>query len=101
MSRVRVIVVGIVLLLAAYVGSYLALLDPIEVGDGGLYRWSSCRVPAYRAGSDFADAVFRPAAWVDRQVRPDYWAWREEVWESPAGVAKPATCRNDWAAQRS
>ena len=72
--------VGIVLLLGGYVLSYTALLDPGEFGEGGAWSMPYCRVPAYRAGGDFAAAAFRPAVWVDRQVRPGYWAWRVEEW---------------------
>jgi hypothetical protein len=75
--HLRRIVVGIVLLVVAYVISYAALLDPAEWGYGGLHRMIVGRDPAYRAGGEFADTAFRPALWVDQHVRPDYWATHE------------------------
>jgi hypothetical protein len=35
----------VVFLQVAYVGTYAALLRPVEFGGGGLHRWSSCRIP--------------------------------------------------------
>ena len=78
MSRVRLIIVGIAVGLVAYVGGYLALLDPGWAGDVSLQGSAGYRYPAYRVGGAFADAAFQPAAWVDQQVRPGYWAYREE-----------------------
>jgi hypothetical protein len=78
-------VVGAAVLLATYAGFYAALLAPAEIGDGGLAHWSGCRIPAYRAGGRFAETAFRPAHWVDRQIRPDYWAWHEETCDDPLG----------------
>src|SRR4051812_93803 len=71
----------LVLLLVAYAGSYAVLLAPCELAEGGSHRMNVCRVPTYRAGGEFAHPVFRPAHWADLKLRPDYWAWHEEVWQ--------------------
>ena len=81
MSRVRLAVIAIVLALVIYAGSYTALLDPSESPIANISPMTMRRHPAYRAGGDFAEAVFRPAAWVDRQLRPGYWADRVVVIE--------------------
>jgi hypothetical protein len=82
-SPLRRIVVGIVLLLVAYAGSYMALLDPGEIAEGGLERMNVCRLPFYRVRGEYVWDFYRPAHWVDRQVQPDYWAWRVEPPDQP------------------
>jgi hypothetical protein len=82
-SSLRRMAVGIVLLLAAYVASYAALLDPGELAEGGLERMNVCRVPAYRVGGEYAYAFYRPALWVDQRVRPGYWDWRVDPPDLP------------------
>jgi hypothetical protein len=95
-SWLRRMAVGLVLVLLAYIVSYAVLLDPGEIASGGLWRMNVCRVPAYRAGGEFAGTAFRPALWVDRHIiRPSYWDWREEVYKPPLqevdlGIFRPA-----------
>ena len=74
MSRDRVLVVTLALLLLAYVGGYLGLSDPrpggISLG-GSNETWMS---PNYRVGGDAAERVFWPLEQIDRRMRPSFWA---------------------------
>jgi hypothetical protein len=74
MSRVRLVVAGMALLIVLYVGAYAALLHPGTFEVGGIDRVDECRSPAYRTGGGAAATVFRPALRVGRRIRPDYWA---------------------------
>jgi hypothetical protein len=73
-SRVRVAVIGLTLLLLTYLGAYVALLKPglamslSSSGDLTIHRRH-----AYQVGGIVAEAVFYPVAWLDRRVRPSYW----------------------------
>ena len=51
----------VAMLLLAYFGSYYGLLTPRGYP------------PLYRFGGRWAEAAFRPAWWIDRQVRPKEW----------------------------
>jgi hypothetical protein len=69
-SRVRVAVAGLLALLGlAYVGSYIVLLSPMPSPWEG-----EPNDAAYRAGGNAAETVFVPLEWIDRRVRPGYWA---------------------------
>jgi hypothetical protein len=64
---------SIALLILAYLGSYVALLDPLEVvfWDGGSH--TVLRDPGYRVKGDTVRSAFAPLAWADQQFRSDYW----------------------------
>ena len=69
------------LLLVGYVGSYYALVKPVELE---LYHdygsMGAITVPHYAIGGLIADTIFSPIHKLDRQIRRDTWA--------------PAACRS-------
>jgi hypothetical protein len=84
-NRVRFAVCVAALLLVGYLGSYVALLRPAYVV---LIDGASCerlRAPAYRAKGETVRAVFAPAAWLDQQLRPDYWYKHIDFTDQPGG----------------
>ena len=79
-------VVAVLLLLPVlYVGSYLAMLDPLESRGGGML----VRSERYRGVGDvgIATHLFRPINLLDRRIRPSYW---EEVDPSTPQEEPPA-----------
>ena len=73
MGRLSGVLVGSALL--AYLGAYFAMLQPanLTILDGASgYRG---RLPAYRMGGSVTATAFRPLLWLDKQIRPRYWAW--------------------------
>ncbi len=81
--RLRTLFV-LVTTLCLYLGSYLALREPVVGYDQSVTysgNWMSIRLtpvnnPQYRLGGAFARAVFSPIAWIDWQFREDYWVQR-------------------------
>jgi hypothetical protein len=77
-ARVAPALLALLLIPAAYMGSYYALLK----AGGNITTWNDVRVhgrrthPAYRMEGDFVRAVFRPAHEVDRRLRPKRWKIR-------------------------
>ena len=63
--------------IAFYIAAYAAMLKPIEAIEGGMGRLARFNVPAYRAGSTWAVALFEPLNRLDQVVRTSYWAERE------------------------
>ena len=74
MSRGRMLVAALALLLLAYVGGYFALSDPclagVDLGGGGTHRMAA----HYRAGGEASRVVFCPLEMADRPTRPTFWA---------------------------
>lgn len=72
-SRIGVLV-AFALIIVAYVAGYFAMLRPADIvvldGEVGL----RVRVPVYEVSGSAPRTLFRPALWVDRQVRSRYWA---------------------------
>ena len=65
----------VVTLVCVYLGSYSAILQPINVvgeGFGGMVV-SGYREPHFRIGNAVSQVVFAPLVWIDRHVRPRYW----------------------------
>ena len=61
-------------LIAGYFASYVALMQPtIYVVDGSIFGSSGYRAPGFRFGEPVARVIFWPAAWLDQELRPDYW----------------------------
>ncbi len=60
----------LLLLFAAYVGSYLYCVDPMTA----LISSQSDAVP-YRRGGHTAAWIFWPLEKIDRQLRPRYWGF--------------------------
>ncbi len=68
---VVIILLGALVMLSLYVGSYIALADnsgTLRMGNDGL-----CYVRQYRYGGDAAAWFYWPLHYVDRQLRPAYW----------------------------
>jgi hypothetical protein len=64
------ILATLVLLLGVYVGAYLSLSQPYTCGINSM----TIRVQHYQWESPGVAALFRPANWIDRRLRPGYWA---------------------------
>ena len=72
-----VVAIVLVVLLPAYMGAYYAMLE-------GKIVWyypnsftppkEADVEPEYRVKSDRIDAIFQPAHYIDRKLRPSYWA---------------------------
>jgi hypothetical protein len=62
-------------LISVYFASYVALVQRVNYVDRGFSGIvvSGYRAPGYRFCEPIARIVFWPAAWLDRQLRPDYW----------------------------
>jgi len=62
-------------LVAMYFASYVALVQPNTYVDESFLGMvaSGYRAPGYRFCEPIARIVFWPAAWLDQQLRPDYW----------------------------
>lgn len=63
-----------------YIGSYVALAD--NSGHLELRSDGACHTSHYRCGGEFTEAIYWPALYVDRLLRPGHWS-------SPADPAKP------------
>ena len=87
MSRDRVLVATLALLLVAYVGGYLGLSNPSRAGVGRGGGYTSWVEPNYRVGGDAAERVFWPLEQLDRRMRPDFWATRSYDYNTEADVA--------------
>jgi hypothetical protein len=81
----------LVLAPAGYVGTYLALLEPVGMGSCLGQVIATRQVPHYRVGGGlpgliFAHRVFAPLEWLDHRIRSDYWDEKHEwVMEIMAG----------------
>ena len=85
--RLRTLIFA-VSILSLYLASYLALREPVvrydsttrfdAKGDMSIRLWP-VNDPEYRIGGHFSRTVFSPIAWVDWQLREDYWVQRH--WE--------------------
>jgi hypothetical protein len=64
---------AIVLLLALYVGAYLANVGRVAVVAGGTPEPVFVVVPVYRLCPEISKAIFEPMHQVDRWVRPSAW----------------------------
>jgi hypothetical protein len=71
-SRVRASVMVLAVLFVLYVGAYFASLDTT----GSPQPWVG---PRFRFGGETTRAVFAPLAWLDYQIRPDYWNARNSL----------------------
>jgi hypothetical protein len=60
-------------LFAVYVGAYFALLD---TPSGSPQSWLG---PRFKIEGETPHAVFAPLAWLDLQIRPDYWKARAHL----------------------
>jgi hypothetical protein len=68
------------LLIGAYVGSYLALLEVWFMAEEGMLGMASGHVEVdYSHGGQFAKVAFAPANWVDQKVRPALWHCRSTI----------------------
>lgn len=71
------IIVGVVLLLAAYPISYLVLLNPevhcFTFSTTQCHRQLSFR--GFGESEDFLQVVYKPLLALDQQWRPEYWKW--------------------------
>ncbi|HSH95523.1 MAG TPA: hypothetical protein VK968_15375 [Roseimicrobium sp.] len=79
--------IALVLLVPAYVATYLVLLEPprqvrpsINIFDGTSNPIApSSRIPSYSHGGTMAARAFQPALWVDQGLFPSRW----RVWDPP------------------
>ncbi len=62
------------LLLAAYVGSYVALVQRVDFGDSMPHY-----IVLYRLGGEWSSRFFSPLHALDRKVRPAYWSHASEL----------------------
>ena len=68
--RVAAVMLAVVLLPAAYMGAYFALLrSPLIVGKPN----NSRRVPLYRVSNAWVSSALAPGHQIDRLIRPGYW----------------------------
>ena len=67
---ITAILLVIVLLPAAYMGAYYALLKE-RFYTGPRSPWSP--VPVYHIEASWLDSALGPAHDIDREIRPDYW----------------------------
>lgn len=68
------VVLALFVMPLAYVGAYLALLQPmtrLRMRPDGVCREQ--RMPAYRCGGEFARHAFSPLSLADQLIRPQYW----------------------------
>ena len=87
MSRDRVLVATLALLLLAYVGGYFGLSNPARCGMGRGGGYTSWVEPNYRVGGDAAEWVFWPLEQLDRRVRPTFWATQRYSYDTDSVVA--------------
>lgn len=76
----RPLIYGLLLLLLAfYPVSYIALLEPQVSIVIGLQNKQCTRHAAFRGAgtSDFIMAFYKPLIALDQSIRPDYWSWTE------------------------
>jgi hypothetical protein len=66
------VILLLLLFLAAYVGSYLALADPLPYIVFQEYRPSG-QTSHYRVGGKYAERFFWPLEQLDRKLRPRKW----------------------------
>ncbi len=81
-SRAPLIIAIVLLLLPVlYLGSYLALVQPlgafVDAPRGGYY------VSHYRISGTSPAKFFWPLEWIDRRVRPDSWFVPQRDLETP------------------
>ena len=60
------------LLLVLYVVSYLVLLEPVRVNVPSIHA-PDFKYPTYAFGGKTAEAIFVPANFLDKQIRPKFW----------------------------
>jgi hypothetical protein len=76
MHNLRMIVIATVILLllpGLYVGSYVALLQPILL-QGDIVKGNYIiREAEYRYGGQFSQYFFAPIHWIDVELRPRFW----------------------------
>lgn len=75
LKKVAVLLLGV----AMYGGTYMALLQPIESSVSGFVNWHSERIAAYRWGGDAMATAMAPAHWLDRHIRADYWEASKQI----------------------
>jgi hypothetical protein len=65
----------VVTLVGVYLGTYSALLQPVDIVDEGILGMvvSGYREPHFRCGDVTAKFIFAPLIWIDQRVRPAYW----------------------------
>ena len=86
----------VVLAAIAYLGLYALLLRPdtfVPCSLGSHFQWH-LRVPRYRVGGAAAEIAFEPLAWLDRKLRPNYWARQEPQSGMTVQEANAATARD-------
>ena len=73
---------AVLLTIAVYVGSYLALVYPLPISGTNFGGSTTHQFPYYRFGYPISEIVFRPALWVDERLRPTVWEPTFEPWWS-------------------
>jgi len=87
---------GIVFVLATYVGLYVSLLQPdifIPCSLNSHFQMH-LRAPRYRVGGTAAEIAFRPLSYLDRKIRPHYWASQQPLPGMTVDEANAATVRD-------
>jgi hypothetical protein len=83
-----IIATPMLLLLAIYVSSYVALVDPqglqcrsktVKAGDFYFQSWVAS---SYRCGGQHSERVFWPLEQLDRRIRPKKWEMSFDGWVS-------------------
>jgi hypothetical protein len=86
----------IILVVVAYFGLYASLLQPdtfVPCLLNSHFQWH-LRVPRYRVGGTAAEIAFGPLSWLDRKLRPNYWASRQPLPGMTVEEANAATARD-------
>ena len=88
LNRLTTAVILLVVFASFYALSYVLILK----ADGTFYLTDGhafeLRVTSYRFGGRIVEAIFEPANWLDRQLRPNYWVRDEGPYIPPPGKFK-------------
>jgi hypothetical protein len=86
----------IIVAIFAYVGVYISLSDPETFIPCLLnsHFQLQLRAPRYRIGGAAAELVFAPLSWLDRKIRPNYWASQRPLPGMTVEEANAATARD-------
>jgi|HubBroStandDraft_6_1064221.scaffolds.fasta_scaffold622305_1 hypothetical protein len=94
--RLKLVERAIVLALATYSGLYVTLSQPDTFIPCSLnsHFQMLLRAPHYRVGGAAAEIAFGPLSWLDRKLRPNYWASRQPLPGMTVEEANAATARD-------
>lgn len=77
-KQIATLTVAVMIFVVFYATAYRILLRPGTIEIGGSYHSVGFRIESYRWDNGFLRAIFRPANWLDRKLRPSYWQWSRE-----------------------